>query len=77
MRIALKDIEAAAANRPAGYREETLAAGTVDGDWLVITAAEYAKLFAKYRGADVPVFERNIASAVTKFQANCPTCGQT
>lgn len=73
MRIALKDIDAAAMGRPESYRDELLSAGTVSGDWLVIKAHVYTKIFAKYRGSAEP-FERQIAKAVDKFRSSCPTC---
>lgn len=75
MRIALTELRAAAETRAAGYLEEVTAAGVVSGDHVDIPAAAYARLFTKYRGAEVPVFEKHIAAAVTKYQSNCSTCG--
>jgi hypothetical protein len=69
MKIAIADLKSAAANRPASYLDEAMAAGQVKGEFLHISANAYAKLFAKYRGGVRP-FETHVARAVE----NCPTC---
>lgn len=75
MRFAIADIHEIAKERPPGYLEEVLAAGTMEGaDFLIIPAPVYTKLFAKFRGEEVPVFEKDIATAVEKFKRTCTTC---
>jgi hypothetical protein len=48
--IATATIHAAAANRPAGYVEDVMATGVVDGDTITFTAEQYAALAFKYSG---------------------------
>lgn len=49
MRLRISKIHAAAKDRPPGYVEAVLAAGTVDGEWLDITAEAMAELRERYR----------------------------
>lgn len=59
MRITLESIRAKAADRPAGYFEEVMAAGTVIGDVLDIDQAELNRLAVKYAGK--PVVNESVA----------------
>lgn len=48
--VNLVAIRETAKHRPAGYEEEMLAAGTVEGDYVQIPDTTYDKLFLKYVG---------------------------
>lgn len=49
MRLRLADIEAKAAERPAGYVEDVISRGVVDGDFLEISSDALSELRAIYR----------------------------
>jgi len=49
MLIRLSDIEAESSNRPSGYREDILKAGTIQGKLLRIEQDKYAELVRKYQ----------------------------
>lgn len=48
MKIKLASIQRMAAHRPAGYYEDVVGRGQIEGDILVLSAASYAALRAKY-----------------------------
>jgi hypothetical protein len=52
MRFPLAHIYKRAAHRPAGYVEDVLGRGKVDGEWFEIDEAAYRALLAKYRRAE-------------------------
>lgn len=49
MRLRIAKIREQAADRPAGYVDAVLAAGSLDGDWLDLTPEAHAALREKYR----------------------------
>lgn len=49
MRFRLRDIDARAPHRPAGYKERVLAAGTIDGDEIEIPDEVYKALCDEFR----------------------------
>ena len=51
--IPLSVIHAAAPSRPAGYVEEVLSAGNVDGDRVLLSEDAYAALLRRYSGRTV------------------------
>ena len=55
MRVPLADIHARARERPAGYVEEVIAAGTVDGMYILIPTPTWSRLRAKYGGSVLAV----------------------
>lgn len=48
MRILIKSLEQRAKSRPEGYLQDVLNKGSVDGEYLVITPADYQSLIVKY-----------------------------
>jgi hypothetical protein len=48
VKVRLKDLEAVAPNRPAGYLAEVLARGSTQGPWVVLSGAAYQELRAKF-----------------------------
>lgn len=51
MKISIARIHQTAALRPAGYEQEVLGAGEIQGEWLIIAPDAYGKLCAKYSQA--------------------------
>jgi hypothetical protein len=64
--IPLARIEAAALVRGPGYRENCLAAGTVQGDSLVMTEENYQQLVALYKD-NAPVPQPSAAELLANF----------
>ena len=56
---------AASGKRPAGYLEDVLSRGTVDGDEIVFEDAAYTALAEKYRMARVPAGDLGVAATKT------------
>lgn len=70
MRLRIQKIKDQTTSRPAGYVEEVLSRGVVDGEWLEISPEELAKLRDKYRPKpqapprpSLPVMAANYAAA--------------
>lgn len=51
-RVRMEDLSASAANRPSGYLECCLAAGTVVDGWLVLPWDVYQALVRQFGGQD-------------------------
>jgi hypothetical protein len=85
VRIALRDLRAAADKRGPGYFEEVCALGQVEGEHLIIAdarRADYEKMFRRVRGLGdaVEVFAKPIARALdaafgTDLE-NCAGCAE-
>lgn len=63
-RLRLSRVLAAAPERPAGYVEDVMSRGRVDGEWLELPDEAHAELRAKYRPVSTqPVIERPLPSS--------------
>jgi len=75
MRFLVTEVEVMAAQRPAGYVDDVLDHGTVEGDWFSIDDGVLAKLRVKY---GKPVTPREWPAASDEVErcrsicANCP-----
>lgn len=47
--ICMRQLEEQAPHRPDGYLEDILAAGRIEGEWLMLSDETYAALCEKYR----------------------------
>lgn len=50
VKIAIAEVEAAAASRPAGYVTAVMAAGRLDGEWVWLTVPALEELMGRYGG---------------------------
>lgn len=81
-RIALDELAAASAPRPAGYFEMVCGRGRIEGDFLVIEVAEYQRIFREVRGLGdaVEVFAKPVARAIDAVMgtmiSSCAGCGE-
>lgn len=50
MKISLANIDKKAKSRPAGYKEDLLKRGRIEGDFLFVTPDAYLELWTKYNG---------------------------
>lgn len=53
MKIFLKNIKETSKQRPAGYYQDVMSHGKVEGEYLVMSAANFAKLRLKYKEQEV------------------------
>lgn len=89
MTFSLQSIRAQSAHRPAGYYEDVIASGVIEGDHLVLSEEAYARLAVKYSpGAATQAMTfasalaewlaagRPTVDAATHFErsANCSLC---
>lgn len=70
----LQAVRSTAESRPAGWLEEILSAGKIEGELLVMEAAVYRGLFAKYRGEvpgkiSAPELVQNLTNSLAKSRA--------
>ena len=76
MKLLLSIIEATAKHRPAGYYDDVVAHGTVEGTSLVLDDATFRQLCAKYRGSPMQQ-SSEAATLATERYAVCKTCDET
>jgi hypothetical protein len=58
VKVKIRYIREAAADRESGYLEEVLSAGHQEGEWLVLDDEKYRYLVARYRPTKKAVFVR-------------------
>lgn len=72
MKIPIPDIAARAAHRPAGYYEDVIASGVIEGENLVLTEEAYARLAGKYSTGAATQAMTFTAALAEWLAAGCP-----
>lgn len=80
MRLRLDEVKEKAKVRPAGYLEEVIGSGRIEGDWLELDDEVWRRLFRKYRGLGdvVAAIAKPVAAVIDKALgtglSDCAAC---